>query len=122
MYSPFQSSFPTIIVAKDINGDEFILTNEYTLDIESFLNRYFSNIKRNTVLQNQRANEWASFLKDVLESKQIVPDSYMLPDDQVREELCISSRRKLTDLQRISAELQVTQQEIISLLYADYVL
>ena len=122
LYPPFEDSFPTVIVAQDRTSKDVILTNEYSMDIESVLRDYFSNIKRNQVIQNSNANEWALFLKHVLVSKQIVPASYMLPDNQVREELDISSNIELTNKERLAAELQVTEQEVLSLLYADYTL
>lgn len=112
---------PTVIVATDKAGNEVILTQQFGEDINGFIGRYFGNIKRNQVRESKDASNWAAFLKDVLTSKQFLPALFLPPKETVRAELEMDNHEKVTKGAILMAELQMTEQEVLGMLYADYV-
>lgn len=121
--------FPTILIGKDITGRDTVLRNskeplEWHRIPQEFkgLAQEASSIEKSSLTGGEEATDWADFLKGVLVGKRVLPDHFEPTDLMVRDQLELGPNTEYNDQDVRFAEMQITQDELLSIAYADYVL
>jgi len=121
--------FPTILIGKDANGSEKVLRNsrqplEWHRVPQEFngLAKGVSSIEKSSLTSGEEAKEWTDFLKSLLLAKRVLPDHYEPADLIIRDRLELGSDDKYDEEDIRLAEMQIVEEELLIIAYADYVL
>ena len=119
--------FPTIILGKDHLENEKVLWNKTEPAEWHKIPPEFQRLanesgafKKNYITFDNEGSEWANFLANILEKRQVLPAHFGPPDELVRDRLGLDSRVTLTERDIRFAEMQITQEEIQGLDFADF--
>ena len=121
--------FPTILIGTNGAGEEKVLrSNKDPVEwqnIPSFfigMARELGVLRANSITTDLEGSDWALFLKNVLEKRTIMPSYYKTTDFMVRDRLELGPNESYSEKDRLLAEMQITQDELLMLAFADYVL
>jgi hypothetical protein len=121
--------FPAILIGKDLGGSEKVLRNsrqplewhgipqEFTGLLEDV-----ATIEKNSLTSGAENREWSDFLNSVLLAKRVLPDHYRPTDFMVRDRLELGPNEQYNEEDIMLAEMQIIEEEILIIAYADYVL
>jgi len=121
--------FPTIMIGKSIIGQEIILRNQREPLSWHQIPSYFQDLAKslgvnnvNKVVSDTEGKTWANFLCSVLKSRQFFPTHFVLTDAMVRDRLELEEDESFSDRDRLYAEMDITQEELIMLAYSDFII
>ena len=121
--------FLTILIGKDITGRDTVLRNSrqpldwYRVPQEfNGLARGVSSIEKSSLTSGEAAKEWTDFLKSLLLAKRVLPEHYEPTDLIIRDRLELGSDAKYDEEDIRLAEMQIVEEELLIIAYADYVL
>jgi hypothetical protein len=119
--------FPVILIGKDSLGNEVVLRNkrepvEYRRIPDYFqeLAQQVGALSTNEVVRDPEGGEWASFLKYILHARRILPAHFGPTEKMVRALLEIASDKPVGPDEKLYAEMELTEQELLSFAYADF--
>ena len=87
------------------------------------LAKKMGSVEKNSLAEGEEATmQWSGFLREVLLARRILPANFAPSDFMVRDRLELGPTTEFNEQDVKFAEMQITQEEIISIAYADYVL
>ena len=86
------------------------------------LARGVSSIEKSSLTSGEEAKEWTDFLKSLLLAKRVLPEHYEPTDLIIRDRLELGSDAKYDEEDIRLAEMQIVEEELLIIAYADYVL
>ena len=123
--------FTTILIGKDITGGERVLRNvreplawhQVPQLLIGILAKKMGSVEKNSLAEGEEATmQWSGFLREVLLARRILPANFAPSDFMVRDRLELGPNTEFNEQDVKFAEMQITQEEVISIAYADYVL